>query len=330
MDFTIVKSEKDGTFDPVTQYAWNVQYGFIDDDYASLLKKIEIGVVEANNVLLQEYLLRLRKSLLGLIEDADTYWDEFVSSCEDVSKEFLRNPIYNGDTSDSIIEVINALVKLELVGEVEEYQEYIYECLELVFKSPGCPRPVLWRVVDEISKGNGFDWVSSNYNTTSSGIYVSLLANPVLGDGLLDHLESIAVGNFDANVNPSLTLKSIQKIYFGFMFYSFIENTDLLIGKYLRKIPLKLINFANLKNRPELNIDIDELSVAEYLIFYSRLLIEIKLGRAQLSDFVKSNNKEVRQLAFILGSTSQELKNEFEGKVPFNPRVLMLIKEMSN
>ena len=337
MDFSVVTSEKDGTYDPVAQYKWNQDHGFVSHDYALLLNRSDETYITKQNFQVQESMNNLRIALLDLIEDSESNWDKFANACDSAGKVLVATPIFTKDSSDSIIGAIDALVKLEHFGEVSDYWEYIWEpCLDRVITSPACPRPVLWRLVDEIVNGEGFNYTMNNYEGASSGVFFTLCKNPVLGDGLiLIYLDiattSICPGNFSCILNPSVTLRSLERIYLGFLFYAYFDDVDSLVGNFLREIPTNLINLpSNIRQHPDLDQELEDFVVAEYLVFASRLIIELKLGRCEMNDLKESSNIYVKSLAQLLNTPSEKSKDEII--LPFlnslNKRTENLIREM--
>ena len=332
MKFTVVPSPLDAGFDPVAQYSWNQKLGFISPDYSLLLNQSDQLNIKKQNILVQESMHKLQDTILGLIEDSESNWDNFTSACYIAGNILAKTAIFNSDSSNSIIAVIDALVKLEATSEVEEYHEHIWEkCLDYVITSPACPRPVLWRIVKEISKGQGFNYVTArSTGGLSSGVIYTLCKNPILGDKLISFNEVIGDGNFSCILNPSMTIKSLEKIYPGFLFYAYVADADTLIGKFLREIPTNLINFpTNIKGHPDLTEEFDSgLLVAEYLILASRLLIELKLGRCKIKDLKNSKSSYVRYLGDLLRNPSRELVEEFTFSI--NKRTWNLVLEMSS
>lgn len=336
MDFSVVTSEKDGTYDPVAQYKWNQDHGFVSHDYALLLNRSDETYITKQNFQVQESMNNLRIALLDLIEDSDSNWDKFANACDSAGKVLVATPIFTKDSSDSIIGAIDALVKLEHFGEVSDYWEYIWEpCLDRVITSPACPRPVLWRLVDEIVNGEGFNYTMDNYEGASSGVFFTLCKNPVLGDGLiliyLGIAYQICPGNFSCILNPSVTLRSLERIYPAFLFYAYFDDAVSLVGKFLREIPTNLNNLpANIRQLSFLDQKLEEFVVAEYVVFASRLIIELKLGRCEMKDLEESPSHYVKSLAQLLNAPSENSKDQII--LPFvstlNKRTEDLIREM--
>ncbi len=72
MDFSVVTSEKDGDYDPIAQYKWNQDHGFVSHDYALLLNRSDKTYVTKQNFQVQESMNNLRIALLDLIEDEES------------------------------------------------------------------------------------------------------------------------------------------------------------------------------------------------------------------------------------------------------------------
>ena len=335
MDFSVVTSVKDGDYDPIVQYKWNQDHGFVSHDYALLLNRSDETYVTKQNFQVQESMNNLRVAILDLIEDSESNWDKFANACETAGNILYATPIFTKNSSDSIIGVIDALVKLENFGEVSDHWEYIWEpCLDKVIISPACPRPVLWRIVDEIVNGEGFNYMMMNESSSSSAVIFTLCKNPILGDNLISPVifQNIASGNFSCILNPSTTLKSLEKINISFLFYAYFDDVDSLIGKFLREIPTNLLNLpANIRQHPDLEQDYAAaITVAEYVVFASRLIIELKLGRCEMKDLEESPSQYVKSLAQLLNAPSENSKDELIP--PFvstlNKRTEDLIREM--
>jgi hypothetical protein len=299
MDFSVVTSEKDGAYDPVAQYKWNQDHGFISHEYALLLNRSDETYIAKQNFQVQECINNLRIALLDLIEDeeSENYWNKFTNACETAGEILAKTPIFTNDSSNSIMSVIDALIKLELFGEdikQSDYRNYIWDaCLDKVITSPACPRPVLWQIIDQNSSGKGFDLYGPN-SSTNGGVYFALCKNPVLGDTLLSKVSWVLYeGNFNCMLNPSLTIKSLEKLSPAFAFYGLPmdQPVESFIKKFLRNMPLDLINLpADIMDHRDLNLNLElyDISVGEYLILASRLIMEIKLGRSKMKELKDS------------------------------------------
>ena len=146
MEFSVVTCEDDGDYDPVAQYKWNLDHDFVNTSFSILLSNTSVDENLRQNEDLQRKLEKLAATILEMIDEQDN-WDQFVSECEQTGKAISSTPVFSEGTCKATISVLNALIKMELIGEVEDYQEYIWDCLDKMITSPACPRPVIWKIV---------------------------------------------------------------------------------------------------------------------------------------------------------------------------------------
>ncbi len=318
MEFSVVPSKKDGKFDPVAQFQWNLDHGFEPVGYLRLLKNSSEESVAERNAMVYDAMSEVEASILDLIENPDGDRDAFEVNCEAAGHALAGVAIFDENSSEAIISVIEALIKLEFLGEVEDYQETIWsECLDKVIASPACPRPVLWRIVDEIRDGAGFNLEGPESGSRSSGVFYSLLKNPVLGDQLILQ-DVIAEGNLDLLINPSMTFKSLEKIYPGIMFYEYgrmvpIETAiEKALGRFLKEAPLALLKgLPNFRGNPDLVLSTDSGCMGDLVLLAIRLEFEIRLGRSKLADFVKSKNAHIAWMGKLWSAKSESDRDAF-------------------
>ena len=95
--------------------------------------------------------------------------------------------------------------------------------------------------------------------------------------------------------------------------------------------PIKLNNLpSHIFDHPDLNDSFDEvIKVGEFLVFASRLVIELKIGRCTMEELVNSKNQYASCLASLICTDSKLLEKIAPfGETFFNKRTESLIKEL--
>jgi len=312
MNFAVVTSPLDKNFDPHAEYQWLVSKGLINklEDYEVRDNELKNKRVKSA---IYELLSRLkninRNTDSNIISDAFNRFDQDFVVCHRYSEESTKalcDFLIFITEKNSVFESINEEV-LRL-GE-----RFITNYLQ-IFSLPQIPRPVAWHLVNTFLKSEFFLTGRDMQNYMGHAI----TENPLCGDALfLAYCDASypnkdkdlpLLGTNQAFMNPSLTLKSLERLAVWY-----ITDSDYGSSLDFLHYDNKLFQFNFNKYNDDFYVTEEGLlSIVDFAIVIARVLDEVKLGRLTINDLALSRSKYLRTILFYLPGVLESLKSEAE------------------
>ena len=313
MYFSVVTSEKDGDYDPVAQFYWNLTNGFaqnpkeINDKENS---QNNLNLVNNINIFISKFEAAIGTNLFENDEEVQEWiWEDGNDERLFEVLNLHWNPIlircaqYTQDSADVLCELLDFLKKYSEVLSLIDFSDYISELID-IFSESQCPRNVVWHLINMFEYHETWGGVCEDQHTP--WLLLSIGQNPIIGDkAYLAHLQAmwkeykyVPSTFYDAFKNPSVTIISLSEIpelIFGF-------DVEFFVDPLQYKWDLqKIAGYPNY----------------HFALVVARVFDEIKLGRVSWEDLITNKNKYFRTIAFYNPKTnvadkSRLLKTDLE------------------
>jgi hypothetical protein len=313
-EFSLVTSPLDGDYDPVAEFEKLVKLGLIEpmkpygksqneEKNRQFITTIETFIQELERLIdnrphsTREDIEILSETDSDLFDEIDTLLSEFL--LEECS-------FYSAASSDALISLLETTIQFDYLFDAVcsqlglEYADYLGHLLGFL-NSVNCPRPVLWFVINRISK---VDMAIRGLDEMNPYLVYAIGENPLVGDRAYQtHLDGdpTPLTCFAAFVNPSITIDSLELLEYWHI--STVTGGAGSVNWFSEDFDFSLFNLEERQLSPSnvLLPDPDELGVV-----LARIFDEIKVGRLTWARVAQSPHIILRSIAMCRPGISAE------------------------